>query len=248
MKRALSIPHEHGGYLTSLGAALAAVGIAPAPLAALGVGVAVVAAFVARGAIDRLAVGKPLARWDRPALALLAALMAGGALLVGWRASPWWGAATAAVCLAMLAGSVTAQLARKQRDALFEALGMGALGASAGLGAFAAGASLAAAATAALALAAHAAIAVPLVRTELRPRERALGGRALVLAALGVLVAAGGLMALGHPLAAAALAPRALHVADRAIRRPAPPRAGIVGLRETLALLVCVGLVVAALR
>lgn len=245
--KSLSVPHEHGGYLTSIGAALAAIAVAPSPAPAAGLGIAVVAAFFARGAVDRVAVGKPLARWDRPALAALAAMMiAGGwlAAIAGW----WWAAVTAAVCAAMLAGSVLAQRARRQRHALFEALGMAALGASAGVGALAGGASVDAAAAAGLALGSHAAIAVPLVRTELRRKERALGKQALGVAALALLAAAGGLWALGHPLAAAALAPRTLHVADRALRDPEPLAPSLVGARETVALLVCIALIVVAVR
>jgi hypothetical protein len=245
--KSLSIPHEHGGYLTSIGAALAAVGIAPQPGPAAGIGLAVVAAFFARGQVDRLATRKPLLSRDRPALALLVAAMAGGAALAS-AAGAGWAVATLAVCGAMLGGSVLAQRSRRQRHALFEALGMAALGGSAGVGALAGGAPLPAAATAGLALGAHAAIAVPLVRTELRRRERALGGQALALAGLALLAAAALLVGLGHPAAAAALVPRTLHVADRALRRPEPMRASLIGARETVALLLCVGLIVAAVR
>ena len=60
--KAVSLPVEHGGYLTAAGAALAATLVAPRPGQALVVGTAFLAAFLARAAVERLVSGRPLAQ------------------------------------------------------------------------------------------------------------------------------------------------------------------------------------------
>jgi len=238
MSRRLSLPAEHGGYLTAAAAGVAAALVAPMPARALAVGTAVLATFLARGVIERLAMGKPPAAWDRPWLALLAlvALVASASLV---RRDA---ALTGGACVGLLVASVVARRTRHHRDASFEALGMGLLGASAGWAAFAAGASARDAATVAVVLATHAALAVPLVRTQLRRRERAAASRAVLIAAAGLVLAAVATLVLGNPLAALALAPRALQAGVHAARAAdAPhPSAATVGVRETVELVAAV--------
>lgn len=236
----LSWPREHGGYLTVLGATLAAVLGAPAAGPAAGVGLALAAGFFARGAVDRLAIGAPLRRWDGAALAVAGALALAGLGLVGSQ-RPAPAAAVGIVIVAMLVASAVARRRRRQRSAAFELAGMAAMGASAGLGAAAGDAPLGAAAALAVIVGTHAAVSVPLVRTALRPQERAATSRALAAAALALVAGAVLVAALGRPRAAWAFAPRAVELAWRAARpgeghdRPAPVR---VGLREAVHLAV----------
>jgi hypothetical protein len=241
----ISLPHEHGGSVTAAAAGIAAVALAPAPVPALGVGVAVMATFLARGPLDRIAARLSLRAWDLPAIVLLAATVLASAAVVGAR-SPVHGLATLGLCALMLAGSALARSARKQRAVLLEVFGMAGLGASAGLGLLAAGAPGAVAAAAALVLATHAAVSVPIVRTELRKRERPLGQRSVGIAASVVAAAATLLIVLGQPLMAVALAPRAGHLLLRATGLlPIASSPGRSAIRETVLLAACVLLVVA---
>lgn len=73
MARGLSLPREHGGYITLVGATLAAALHAPRPLATVGSGLALRAAFYLRGPLDRAAVGLAPARWDRSLIRRVAA-------------------------------------------------------------------------------------------------------------------------------------------------------------------------------
>jgi hypothetical protein len=234
----LSLPREHGGSLTVAAAAIVAAALAPAPAAAIGVALAVAAAFFARGPIDRAAARVALREWDVPWLALLGVFLAAGMVLSAVR-SAWLAAATLALCAVMVVGSALARTARLQRSILLEVLGMSALGGSAGLALVAAGASPSLSATAAIVLAVHAGISVPLVRSELRRRERAAGRRSVGIAALAVLGGAALVVALGHPFGALALGPRAAHLAVRAAGEP-PGSAARSALRESLLLCACV--------
>jgi hypothetical protein len=246
VSRRVSLPAEHGGYLTAAGAGLAAALVAPEPARALAVGTAVLAAFLARGVVDRVAVRKPLARWDGAWLATLALVALGAGALLPARAA----ALTGAGCVVLLLVSIAARRARRHRAAILEAAGMGALGASAGWAALAAGAAPRAAFCVGLVLATHAALAVPLVRTRLRKRERDSAARAVLLS-LGVLAAAALVVSgLGRPEAALALAPRALGAVLRGLRPPraaGPPSAAWIGIRETAALAAAVALLAFAL-
>ncbi len=244
MSTRLSLPHEHGGILTAAGATLVAAGLGTAPAVGFAVGLAVVATFLARGPIDRLSARLPLRVWDRPALLLLGLVALAGIAAAGATRGAPWAAATGLSCAAMLVASALARRARAHRATLFEVLGMAGLGASAGLGALVAGAPLGLAAAAAIVVAAHASVAVPLVRTELRRRERVLERRALVVATVALAGAAALVVLVGQPAATLALVPRALHLGARAIFRPAPARPAVVGWRETLLLALCVSLLV----
>ena len=220
--KSLSLPHEHGGYLTLVGGVAAAALIAPRPLAAVGVGAVLAAAFFAREALVKRA------RWDGLFLVGLAACAAGGAALAGW---PWGGAAAAGGA-AILAAFFAARRARQHRASWFEWLGMAALGGAAGLEAAAGGAAWPSAAALGVLLGAHACVAVPIVRTQQRKRERTQAPRAdaIALAVLGV--TAGGLAVAGFPAVALALAPRAAHLGWRRVAGVKPTRPGVAGARE----------------
>jgi len=230
-RRRLSLPSEHGGYLTVAAATAGAALLAPAALPAAGAGLAVAAGFLARGPVERFGNPHGLRAWDRAALLLLATFVAGGAALAG----SWM---VAAAALAVPAAALLARRLRAHRAAWFELAGMAALGATAALAAWSGSAPLDHAAVLGVVLAAHSAAAVPLVRTQLRRRERA-GARTAALQALAV-TAAGFMLvaAIGHPAAGLALVPRVLQIADRLARGPRPTPATMVGIRETLLLTV----------
>jgi hypothetical protein len=228
MSRALSLPREHGGYLTIAGAAVVGIALSHAHAAALAVGLLVAASFFARAPVEQLARGHG-ARWDAMAIVALGAAILTQVLVLG-RA---WALVGLAVVAAVLGSSVTARRARSHRDLWFETVGMTMLGASAGLIAFVGGAELRVAAAVAIAVGAHSGTAVPLVRAEVRPRERSRG-RHTALVSLAVLaVAACVLVLAGAGRFALALAPRALHALVRAIHAPAPTRPSLIGWRET---------------
>jgi hypothetical protein len=245
VSKPLSLPVEHGGYLTAAAAGVAAALVAPAPAAALAVGVAVLAAFLARGVTDRVLLGKSPASWDWPWLALLILVGAATTATLSLRAAT----VTAAACVGLVLASVLARRARRHRTAIVEAAGMGLLGASAGWAAHVAGASLRDAACVAVVLATHAALSVPLVRTQLRRRERHDARRAAWLAGAGIALAVAAAFLLGRPLVALALAPRALHALLHSFvgARSPPPSAAAVGVRETVALALAVTLIAVTL-
>jgi hypothetical protein len=224
MKR-ISLPREHGGYLTIGGATAAGMWLAPAPLAAFGVGLALAASFFARGPIESRC-ARPL---DLVALGGYATLAMVGALL----------AKQPLVLLlagALVGVSAWVRARKSHRESGFELSSMAGLGAAAGPIALAGGASPGTALIASLVVGTHAALSVPLVRTELRPRERDLRSGADALAALGLTTCAATVSALGMPLAALALVPRALHLVARRLGWMSGWRASQVGLRETLEL------------
>lgn len=224
--RSLSLPHEHGGYLTLLGGVVAAALLSPRPVAAVGAGMALAAAFFAREALVKHA------RWDDAFLTVLAIGAAAGVGLAGW---PWGGLAAAGAA-AILAAFLLARRARQHRAPWFEWVGMAAMGGAAGLEAAAGGTPWPRAAALGLLLAAHAVVSVPVVRTQLRKRERIQAPRADTVA-LGVLsAAAAALVVAGFPALALALAPRAAQLVWRRYAGVRPARPAVVGARE-LALL-----------
>ncbi len=245
MSKPLSLPAEHGAYITAAGAGVTAAMIAPQSLVALLVGLAVLAAFLARGVVDRLAVGKPLARWDGPWLVSLGLAASTPALVLGPREA----IATLVLALGLVGASVWARRARRHRDARVEAAGMAVLGASAGWVALVAGASELDSICVGLVLGAHAGLAVPLVRTELRKRELGEAGRAELLTLGVVLGIALATAALGRPLVALALLPRAAQACVRRMRTPRMkrPPAYLVGVRESVELVLAAGALAAAL-
>src|SRR5690348_5219184 len=99
--KSLSLPHEHGGYLTLAGATAAAAVLAPHPLQAIGVGLSLSAAFFARGPLE----SKHAARFDRVALAAYVLIAGMGMLLTRMI----W---TASLPLAILAASLWARARR----------------------------------------------------------------------------------------------------------------------------------------
>ncbi len=249
-ERRFSLPHEHGGYLTLAGSVAVGALEAPRPSVAIGLGLALAAAFFARGPLEQRA-GKR-GRFDRALLAALLLL----AVIGGLVAAPAGAVAWLAVALpALLVGSsLLARMRRLHRHPLFELSGMGFLGACAGLLAWAGGAPWPTAATAAIACAANAVAAVPLVRSELRPRERTFSARAelaavalcvvgaLVIAALPP-VAPSGAALLSRGGRSLALVPRLVAILQRRLA-PLTLSPTSVGLRETGILVATVALLV----
>jgi hypothetical protein len=235
VSRALSLPHEHGGYLTIAGAAFAGVALAHARAPALAVSAVVTAAFFARAPVEQLVRrrGAPL---DGAAVVVLTGIVLASALAL----ADAWASITLAVAAAIVAGSALARRARSHRATWFEALGMAALGASGGLAARAGGADLRVAFVLALVVGVHTCLAVPLVRSEVRPRER-MRARGASIVALGLVVAAALLLVLvGSGRCSIALLPRALHAATRSLLPPAKARPNVVGVRESIMLAVVV--------
>jgi hypothetical protein len=235
----LTLPREHGAYLTLLGAGVSAALIAPGRAGAIAVAVTFMMAFLLRGPLERLAVGHPPRAWDLTAIVLLTGLGSGAAWLAG--------AERIAVVPLLAAGAlalpVAALLARRGRflrGARFEMIAMGGLGASAGLAAWCGGLDATPAVALGLVLGAHAAASVPLVQSRVRRRG---APRGLLVLAAAVLVAAGvGLVLIGRAVALVALAPRAAGLAWTGVAGPRPATASAVGLEETglLALVVAV--------
>lgn len=247
MKR-VSLPHEHGGYLTVGGGAIVALALAPDTRAPIFAAATLLASFFARGPLEAFAVRGKGAAWDHLALALLLGVAAlatiAAAWLAGVRAAP-----AILLAVATLVGSVLARWQRDHRSAWFEATGMGALGAGAGALLWAGGSTLRTALAVAIALGANAAIAVPLVRSELRRRERAQRDTADLYAASLLAVACLLLVAARAPLAMIALFPRTLQlVARRLSASRSPARAAAIGLRETGILLVAALALIGVLR
>ncbi len=240
----VALPKEHGGYLTLVGAAVAGVLLSPSPLAAVGVALALTAAFFSRGPLEKRA------RSTTADVVLLAtcvlALIAGTSLTA--RASHGAAAAVFITAGFLVGVSSLARRARAQRSAGFELLAMGLLGGAAGRIAFIGGASLSVALPLAIMLSVHAGSSVLLVRTELRPQERARAARVDQILAAVLIVTAVVMISLGTPKVALALSPRVTHIVARRLALRMPLRPVWVGLRETLALTIAVLIAVLALR
>jgi hypothetical protein len=241
--KAVSVPSEHGGYLTLAGAAVTAALVSPRPWAVVAGAVALAAAFFARAPLEKLGRRGSLRPWDAPALVAYTLLaLLGGGLAVAASGARGWTVGLAAG--AIVAASLLARRLRSHRSATFELAGMGALGGCAGVLAWLGGAPPQLAAVVAVILAAHAASAVPLVRSELRPNERRQAARADA-SAFAIVGAALALLALlGAATAGIALVPRVLHLLLRRAHALAPHGAVWVGLRETATLVAAVVLLV----
>ena len=237
----ISLPREHGGYVTLAGVSIVAAVAAQDALAAAGAVVVLGAAFFARAQVERRAAGLPLRSGDPAALAALTVLAGAGAWLAG-RMVPWFALAAVGTAGAILAGALWARRHRLHRSAAFELLGMTGLGASSALAALAGGAPARTAAVVGLVLGVHAGLSVPLVRGALRRGKRPARARGpILLAVLAATVAA--LILLGSAPAALALTPRVVQVA----RLPeGPVTAGQAAVMETAALAVVVLVLVIA--
>ncbi|MBI4509194.1 MAG: hypothetical protein HY698_06135 [Deltaproteobacteria bacterium] len=241
----ISLPREHGAYLTLVGATIAGALAASDPAPAVAAGFTLGMAFLARGVLDRLVVGLPLREWDATAVVLMACALGEGARIAGSR---HWGFTMLAVAcaLALTVSSVMARRARKHRHLLFELLGLGILGTCAGIIGLAGGLVPKAALALAAVLGAHAASSVPVVRGTVR---KGLAPPMRFLAAcLGLILIAGALaFALGIPLLAAALVPR---LADSVVGLTSGfrhARPAVVGVRETVYLFIVLVVVSVAL-
>ena len=110
---------------------------------------------------------------------------------------------------------------------------MAALGASAGLVAFAGGVDLRVATAIAIVIAMHTGLAVPLVRSEVRPRERAHRRPAAWMALATLALSAIAIGLIGGGRFTLALLPRALHALARTTSSPSPSHPNVVGIRES---------------
>jgi hypothetical protein len=242
----LTLPREHGAIVTLGGAGLAAALLAPHPLAAMAAAVVVAAAFLARGPIDRRVAGLGWRGWDGWALVAIAVVAAVGGWYAGTAVSGA-GPLVFLVAAALLGASAVVRRLRRHRAFAVELGGLIFCGAAAGLFALAGGAAAARAAALAAVLAAHAGASAPLVRTELRRRERAHASRGLLTALLLLCAGAGLAAGLGHPVAAVALAPRLAHVIVRSLRGTPTSAPSAAALRETALLTLAVALTAIAL-
>lgn len=243
MSRALSLPHEHGGYLTIAGATAAGVALAHARAPSLAIGAVVAAAFFARAPVEELARGRG-ARLDGIAVAAMSGVVVAAALTLGGV----WMAVALVAASAIVGSSAFARRRRWHRATWFETLGMATLGASAGLVALAGRVELDVAIAVAIVVAAHTGLAVPLVRSEVRPRERARAHQAawIALGALAVSAMMVGLM--GRWWLVLALAPRALHALRQTTSSRSPSHPNVVGLRESALLALVVVIIVCVVR
>ncbi|MCE9579861.1 MAG: hypothetical protein K8W52_42480, partial [Deltaproteobacteria bacterium] len=111
MAAPISLPHEHGAYLTLAGAIGAALVVAPDRLAAVGVGAIAAAGFFAKAVVERGAVGAARRRWDGAWAAVLVAIAMGGERL----AARGGEAPAFAIALAIAPALVGAALLRRAR-------------------------------------------------------------------------------------------------------------------------------------
>jgi hypothetical protein len=248
--RRISKPREHGAYLTVIAAGLAATALAPDRLASLCFGAAALLGFLARGPIDRMAVGGRRGRWDA------AALVAGGAvaLVLAWRAAahgPVFGALALTAVMGLPLASALLRRSRMQRSVAVELVAMAGLAATGGVALLAGGGPWRVAGGLGVVLVTHALVSVPLVRAELHRGER---HRELPAAAAGLatLVLVGvGLWLAGMAPVALALVPRLAQLGGQMWRRRAGPERRIsparLGLLETAALVGCAALAVVLL-
>ena len=174
MNARFPFPREHGGYLTLGGAALAGVLLATAAAPAVGFALALSGGFFARGPFERSA---PWGRADAVLLSLSSVAVVFGAWLAA-RAGNVFGIAAGSAALAIVGGAWWARHTREHRAARFEIAAMAILGGAAGPIALAGGLPVRSSLALAIVLGVHAAVSVPLVRSELRPRERPFHGRA----------------------------------------------------------------------
>lgn len=214
----LSTPQEHGGLVILAGGVLLAALAAPRPLVAALAVVVYLAAYMARGPIERRVRHARPRPWDGAALLLYAA--AAAAIVATLAASGPWGALAVAGSAALIpiAGAVAVR-ARRHRDLAVELAGLGACGGVAGIAIYAAGGAEILALSVLFAGAAYGASTAPLVRSELRRELDTAARRQLAAAAFMILGAGAAATAAVAPVSAVALAPRVVHAAYR-IARP----------------------------
>jgi hypothetical protein len=242
MSRTLSLPHEHGAYLTLAGATIAGAAVGHAHADAVAFALVLAATFFARGPAEAMAVGRAR-RGDGIALTALTGV-AGAAAGYLSRFDELAAVAAAAFAVAIIGCGLVARLVRQHRTYLFEIAGMAAVAASSGAIARVGGASARESLLLALVLAAHTTVAVPLVRAELRKRERERAGDARAIAAIVMAAAAFALLVADAPYLMAALLPRTVLV----LLAPRARKPSTVGVHETIALAATVAIALATVR
>ncbi len=238
--RKLTFPKEHGALVTLTGAAVLAAVTAPRPDLALLASIALFAAYLSRGPIERRVAHLALRPWDAPALLLYMVVVT---LCVGVlaRAHGWAALAIAVVATAIPAAGALARAVRAQRALLVETVGLTAVGATAGVAAYAGGTPYSTAGAMGIALGAYGAVAILIVRAQIR-EEKVRNPRANAALALALLFVAAGVSALVVPLLAAAFAPRAAHAALRIVRPPPEVHIYHLAARETAEIALFVAL------
>src|SRR4051794_16475235 len=118
----LSLPNEHGAWLTLAGATVAGIALASDRWTAGGFALALAAAFFARAPLER---ARPAA-WDGAARIVYGVALVAGALVAG-RSQQWLGAGAALLAGGLLAVSWWARRTGSQRTPSFEAISMAAL-------------------------------------------------------------------------------------------------------------------------
>ena len=240
MKR-ISLPDEHGAWLTLSGAIVGGLWLAADRWTAAGVALSLGGALFVRAPLETR---RPRA-WDATARAVCALAILVGALIAG-RQQQWLGIAGAALAFTAIAACGLARRMRLHRSVWFEIVSMGALGASSGVIALAGRAAISGSFALGLGLATHAATSVPLVRSDLRPRERSLESRAIFAGAAALSATALCLWLLHMPAASLGLLPRGIDLMARHLTRFRLARAAAVGARETVELAGVVTLLLAA--
>ncbi len=236
----LSTPGEHGGLVTLAGSATLATLVAPEHLVALASAAAFAVAFLSRGPLERAARKFRPRAWDRRAVVLYGVVLVGLIAFVGAR-DVLAGAITGLGAVAIpVAGTVVVK-ARVHRAFAVETLALGGCGGVAGVGLYAGGVAIAPAMALGLAMASYGAATVALVRAEVRDLDPAARTRVSWLAVLWLAL---GAVACAVTLAAvvAAFAPRAIHAVARAVFGTGSRRIGAVAARETVELLIFIGL------
>jgi membrane associated rhomboid family serine protease len=240
----LSTPQEHGGLVILAGGVLLAALAAPRPVLAALAAAVYVAAYLARGPIERRVRRARPRPWDRAALLVYAAAAAAIVLALA-TVGPWGALAVAATATVIPVAGAIAVRARRHRDLAVELVGLGACGGAAGVAVYAAGGAEILALTVIAAGAVYGAATAPLVRSELRrelelPARRDLAGGAFLILAVGAAITAAFV-----PLAALALAPRVLHAAYRVARPGRSPSRTVLITREVISLALFVLLLAA---
>ncbi len=228
----ISLPSEHGAWITVVGAAALAVYLSPVPLAGGLAALACLLGFVARGPVERRAAGRVLEVGD---WLLLAACLTGAAAALLWLpAEPVQLALVGATAAAFPLIGALARAVKAHRTLVVEAAGLAASGAVATVVLIAGGEAPVPAAIVGGALAAYGAATVIGVKGE--ARKAAPGARRAGLISAALATAAAGALLLLAPLAAVGFAPRILFSSLRAARPGVRRRIYRIALRETLAL------------
>lgn len=229
----ISKPGEHGGLVVIAASGVAAAVLAPVHHIAVVAAIAGIAAYMARGPVERRMRGFRPREWDAVASIVYATAIVAAVAVVAARdvvAGALVGAGAGG--LVAIGAGVTA--ARKHRLLVVELLALAGCGAMAGVFLFAGGGAERASVAVGAAMAAYGAATVPFVRAEVRqlaPWEaRAMSWLAVLLLMCGAVA----VVVVATDAVAWAFAPRAAHCAIRGVLgKPRKRRVLFVAVRET---------------